>query len=352
MNFVAPGFFEVAGLGIRDGRGFAERDRAGARRVAVVNTEFARRAWPGRSAIGGRLFVGDETTGGATVVGVVETPLEYGLQGDPVPQYYLPIAQAASVATSSRMASRMASSSRALVVRTRGNPGRVVPAVLLALADLFPDLPGSSVQSMPAAFAELIRSWRIGTALFARRRPAGPAARGRRALRGDRLRRAPARAGVRHPARPRRPVVAAPASGHGALRRPGGSGGSRPARSARSGPAGSSRRCCSTGAARAIRWPSRPPPWCCWRWPWSPRSSPRAAPPWRIPVRLCRRSSRSRPRYLFELPRDLADAASTRWTTVLRRALEMVDSRAPRPSLHPRSRGATEQPVGVRGDII
>ena len=166
VNFVAPGFFEVAGLGIRDGRGFAERDRAGAQRVAVVNTEFARRAWPGRSAIGGRLFVGDETTGGATVVGVVETPLEYGLQGDPVPQYYLPIAQAASVATLSRMASRMASSSRALVVRTRGNPGRIVPSVLLALADLFPDLPGSSVQSMPAAFAELIRSWRIGTALF------------------------------------------------------------------------------------------------------------------------------------------------------------------------------------------
>ena len=162
VNFVAPGFFEVAGLGIRDGRGFAERDRAGAQRVAVVNTEFARRAWPGRSAIGGRLFVGDETTGGATVVGVVETPLGYGLQGDAIPQYYLPIAQAASVATSSRMAS----SSRALIVRTRGNPGRIVPSVLLALADLFPDLPGSSVQSMPAAFAELIRSWRIGTALF------------------------------------------------------------------------------------------------------------------------------------------------------------------------------------------
>ncbi len=165
VNFVAPGFFEVAGLGIRDGRGFAERDRAGAQRVAVVNTEFARRAWPGRSAIGGRLFVGDET-GGATVVGLVETPLEYGLQGDAIPQYYLPLAQAASVATLSPMASRMASSSRALVVRTRGNPGRVVPSVLLALADLFPDLPGSSVQSMPAAFAELIRTWRIGTALF------------------------------------------------------------------------------------------------------------------------------------------------------------------------------------------
>ena len=38
--------------------------------------------------------------------------------------------------------------------------------MLLALADLFPDLPRSSVQSMPAAFATLIRSWRVGTGLF------------------------------------------------------------------------------------------------------------------------------------------------------------------------------------------
>ena len=43
------------------------------------------------------------------------------------------------------------------------------------------------------------------------RRSAGPAARRPRPLRGHRLRRAPARAGVRHPARPRRPGVGPPA---------------------------------------------------------------------------------------------------------------------------------------------
>ena len=162
VSFVTPGFFRVAGLAIRDGRGFVERDGGGAQRVAVVNTEFARRAWPGRRAIGGRLFVGGEDTDGATVVGVVETPVERGLVLEPIPQYYLPIAQAASDAATAGMAS----SSRALVVRTRGDPGRIVQPVLLALADLFPDLPRSSVQSMPAAFATLTRSWRIGTALF------------------------------------------------------------------------------------------------------------------------------------------------------------------------------------------
>ena len=162
VSSVTPGFFRVAGLAIRDGRGFVARDRAGAQRVAVVNTEFARRAWPGRRAIGGRLFVGGDDTDGATVVGVVETPLEYGLVGEAIPQYYLPMAQAASDAATSRGAS----SSRTLVVRTRDNPGRIVRPVLLALADLFPDLPRSSVQSMPAAFATLLRSWRMGTGLF------------------------------------------------------------------------------------------------------------------------------------------------------------------------------------------
>ncbi len=162
VNFVAPGFFGVAGLDIRDGRGFVEGDRAGAQRVAVVNTEFARWAWPDRGAVGGCLFVGADADGCATVVGVVETHLERGLGGDRLPQYYLPLAQALSDAA----ASRMASSWRTLVVRTRDDPARVVRPVLGALADQFPSLGADRVQSLSAAFAAQLRSWRIGTGLF------------------------------------------------------------------------------------------------------------------------------------------------------------------------------------------
>ena len=162
VSFVTPGFFRVAGLGIREGRGFAEADRAGARKVAVVNTAFARQAWPGARAIGRCLFVGRDGADCSTVVGVVETPLERGLDADSIPQYYLPIAQGASDPATSGTAT----SQRALVVRTRGDPERMVRPVLLALAEVFPDLPRSNVQSLPAALAPHLRTWRIGTALF------------------------------------------------------------------------------------------------------------------------------------------------------------------------------------------
>ena len=163
VNLVTPNYFRVAGVGLRDGRGFTEGDRAGTQRVAVVNTTFARIVWPDRNAVGRCLFVGREATDCTTVVGVAESPLEMGLQDTGrIPHYYLPIAQAAAeTATAGRLSQR-----RSLIVRTRGNPGRTVPPVLAALAELFPDLPADRVRSLPAVFAQRIRSWTVGTGLL------------------------------------------------------------------------------------------------------------------------------------------------------------------------------------------
>ena len=163
VNLVTPNFFRVVGQGIRDGRGFTEGDRAGAQKVAVVNTTFARLVWPDRNAVGRCLFVGREATDCTTVVGIAESPLEMGLQDSGrVPHYYLPIAQAAAETATAERLSR----GRSLIVRTRGNPGRTVPPVLAALAELFPDLPADRVRSLPAVFAERIRPWTIGTGLL------------------------------------------------------------------------------------------------------------------------------------------------------------------------------------------
>ena len=163
VNLVAPNFFRVAGQRIRDGRGFTEGDRAGAPKVVVVNTTFARNVWPERNAVGRCLFVGREATDCTTVVGVAESPLEMRLDDrGRVPHFYLPIAQAAAgTATADR-----SSLARSLLVRTRGNPAGTVPPVLAALAELFPDLPADRVRSLPAVFAQLIRPWTIGTGLF------------------------------------------------------------------------------------------------------------------------------------------------------------------------------------------
>ncbi len=161
VNFTTPNFFDVAGLDIREGRGFTEWDREGTQKVAVVNTLFARQAWPGRGAIGRCLFVSGDADC-TTVVGVVEPAVNWTLPGaDPV--YYLPISQASS----DPALAGWASIQRSLIVRTAGSPGRVEAPVLAAMAELFPELPGHHVRNLSTQFASRIRTWRTGTRLFA-----------------------------------------------------------------------------------------------------------------------------------------------------------------------------------------
>lgn len=161
VNFTTPNFFDVAGLDIREGRGFTEWDREGTQKVAAVSTSFARQAWPGRSAIGRCLFVSSDADC-TTVVGVVEPAVNWTLpEADPL--YYLPISQASS----DPALSGWTSIQRALIVRTASSPGRVEAPVLAALAELFPELPGHHVRNLSTQFASRIRTWRTGTRLFA-----------------------------------------------------------------------------------------------------------------------------------------------------------------------------------------
>ena len=161
VNLTTANFFDVAGLDIREGRGFTEWDREGTRKVAVVNPSFAQQAWHGQSAVGRCLFVGSAADC-TTVVGVVEPAVNWTLpETDPV--YYLPIAQASS----DPALSRWGSIQRSLIVRTASSPGRVEAPVLGALAELFPELPEHHVRNLSTEFASRIRTWRTGTRLFA-----------------------------------------------------------------------------------------------------------------------------------------------------------------------------------------
>ncbi|MCE2559970.1 MAG: ABC transporter permease, partial [Acidobacteria bacterium] len=162
-SLTTSNFFRVAGLEIVEGRGFTEWDRTETQKVVVVDTTFAQGAWPGKSAVGQCLFFGGGSTDCTTVVGVVESALDRGLlDTDRAAIYYLPISQASSNPIQASFVNNM----RTLIVRTRGNPGRVVQPTLLALADLFPDLPRDSVRSLQTVFAPRIRTWTIGTGLF------------------------------------------------------------------------------------------------------------------------------------------------------------------------------------------
>ena len=163
VSLTTPNFFRVSGLTIAEGRGFTEWDRTETQKVAVVDTMFAHGVWPGKSAVGQCLFFGQASTECTTVVGVVESALDWGLlDADRKAVYYLPISQASSSPIQNGFVNNM----RTLIVRTRGNPGRAVQPTLLALADLFPDLPRDNVRSLQTVFAPRIRTWTVGTGLF------------------------------------------------------------------------------------------------------------------------------------------------------------------------------------------
>ena len=67
-----PEYFETAGTALIEGRRFTEADRAGAPLVAIVNESMARLYWPGQSALGKCLQVGQGPPPCATIVGIVE----------------------------------------------------------------------------------------------------------------------------------------------------------------------------------------------------------------------------------------------------------------------------------------
>ena len=160
VNLTTPNFFQVAGLDMREGRGFTQWDREGAQKVAVVDTSFARQAWPGQSPVGRCLFVGSAADC-TTVVGVVESTRNWGLEAA-YPVYYLPISQASS----DPALAGWRSIQRSLIVRTASSPRHVEPPVLGALGELFPELPGSHVQDLSSTFERRIRTWSVGTRLF------------------------------------------------------------------------------------------------------------------------------------------------------------------------------------------
>lgn len=69
---VSPDYFNTLGVGIVDGRAFAQTDTREARPVAIVNETMAKRYWPGESAIGKVVYERTLTSGQSLeIVGVV-----------------------------------------------------------------------------------------------------------------------------------------------------------------------------------------------------------------------------------------------------------------------------------------
>jgi hypothetical protein len=124
-NPVGEGFFPLLGIRPLRGRVLDERDRRGAVQTAVVNDEFVRQYWPGRSGLGERFIVDtaarrarSETGVPETleVVGVVPTGKYRRLDEDPRPYFWTSLDQDPSVQLT-------------VLVRARGDLGGAMEAL-------------------------------------------------------------------------------------------------------------------------------------------------------------------------------------------------------------------------------
>ncbi len=124
LNLVTPGYLQVMGIPLLQGRFFNEQDRVGNELVVVVDEIMAKRAFGNRGAIGKRLSL--QVLGPARVVGVVRHVRHWGLDADDQAkvreQVYVSFAQLPDPYV--RLISRTP-----MVVRTTVAPSNVVEAV-------------------------------------------------------------------------------------------------------------------------------------------------------------------------------------------------------------------------------
>ena len=132
-----PNYFATLRIPLLQGREFTDKDRLAAPPVAIINASMARRFWPGQSAVGERFKQGgyNSTEPWLTVIGVVQDVRQGGLDGDFVPQFFRPYAQAAWPVMT-------------IVVRTAGDPLALAAVTKKALADIDPDQPVSNIRTM------------------------------------------------------------------------------------------------------------------------------------------------------------------------------------------------------------
>jgi predicted permease len=89
IRVVTDGYFEAAGIPLRSGREFTERDRASSERVVMVNETLARTLWPGQNAVGQMIAL----DGGRRVIGVVGDVRHASLEATSGSEMYLPMRQ-------------------------------------------------------------------------------------------------------------------------------------------------------------------------------------------------------------------------------------------------------------------
>jgi putative ABC transport system permease protein len=156
IRVVTPDYFRVLKTPLLRGHFFSESDNAHAPGVVIINNALATKYWPNEGALGKRITFSDPRKPNPkwlTVIGIVRNIRHRGLDVDPAPEYYLPLAQNAE-------------SSMILTVRSAQDPGALTSAIRREIQSIDPDQPIANVRTLEAVTADSIAPRRMSMVLL------------------------------------------------------------------------------------------------------------------------------------------------------------------------------------------
>jgi predicted permease len=144
---------------LREGREFDAHDDAGAEKVAVVNETFAKRMWPGESAVGKQVKQGwpetpEDLAPWRRVVGVVNDVKLDGVDQDTPMQAFLPYAQNPS-------------RSAAIVARTSVDPASLGNSFASVVQSVDTETPVTRILPMTQLMSAAVARQRLSTVILA-----------------------------------------------------------------------------------------------------------------------------------------------------------------------------------------
>jgi len=154
IHWVTPDYFTTLGIPLVRGRSFAERDRPGQPKVALINEAAARAFFPNEDPIGKRIAVGQGGFyDGADVIGVVSNVRYRRIETAATPDVYVPLAQ--SYQPRMRIFVRSHVDAHALVAAIRGE-----------IRALDPNLPVAEIKTMEERLGDAMWRTRVGAWLL------------------------------------------------------------------------------------------------------------------------------------------------------------------------------------------
>lgn len=161
-------YFSAMGVPVLEGRTFARDDRSDSPLVVIVSESMAKDCWPGQSAIGRRIHIGNPHKGlpWATVVGVVADTKGGALDQPSRDQWYIPAQQPAILFGSDFSGVLTRPAGGFITVRSALAPEHMIQTMRSTVAEIDPLLALEHVQPMSDVVSNIEAPRRFNTGLI------------------------------------------------------------------------------------------------------------------------------------------------------------------------------------------